>query len=48
MTDLAATYESIILKNLKVTKEWFDLMLKHKWLEQPPLAPERKDIAKDK
>ncbi|CDQ20215.1 hypothetical protein BN982_02538 [Halobacillus karajensis] len=46
--DLVATFEQIILKNLTVTKEWFNLMTKNKWLEQPPLAPNRKEIAKDK
>ncbi|WLD92916.1 DUF3231 family protein [Alkalihalobacillus sp. AL-G] len=47
-TDLVTTYESVILKNLTVTKKWFNLMVKNKWLEQPPLAPNRKEIAKKK
>ncbi|WP_332628536.1 DUF3231 family protein [Halalkalibacter flavus] len=47
-TDLAVTYEKIILKNLMVTKEWFNIMTKYKWLEEPPLAPNRKQLAKDK
>ncbi|TCP21695.1 uncharacterized protein DUF3231 [Scopulibacillus darangshiensis] len=47
-TDLVTTYEGIILKNLMVTKKWFNLMEQNKWLEQPPLAPNRKEIAKDK
>ncbi len=46
--DLVTTYESIILKNLMITKEWFNLMTKNNWLEEPPLAPDRKKIAKDK
>ncbi|GAA0472404.1 hypothetical protein GCM10008935_30430 [Alkalibacillus silvisoli] len=46
--DLVTVYEKIILKNLMITKEWFNLMTKNKWLEQPPLAPDRKRIAKDK
>ncbi|RBW67288.1 DUF3231 family protein [Bacillus taeanensis] len=46
-TDLATTYESIILKNLTVTKKWFNIMVQNKWLEQPPLAPNRKEIAKE-
>ena len=46
--DLVTTYESIILQNLKVTKNWFDIMVKNKWLEQPPLAPNRSEIAKQK
>jgi len=43
-TDLVVTYEKIILKNLMVTKEWFNIMVKNKWLEQPPLAPNRKKL----
>ncbi|WP_406945968.1 DUF3231 family protein [Halobacillus sp. SY10] len=46
--DLVTTYEKIILKNIMITKEWFNLMTKNNWLEQPPLAPNRKEIAKDK
>ncbi|AST90133.1 hypothetical protein BC6307_01955 [Sutcliffiella cohnii] len=46
--DLVTTYESIILQNLKVTKNWFDIMVKNKWLEQPPLAPNRTESAKQK
>ncbi|MCI3921208.1 DUF3231 family protein [Paenibacillus sp. TRM 82003] len=46
--DLVAQYEKIILKNLMVTKDWFDLMTKHQWLEQPPLAPNRTMIANEK
>lgn len=46
-TDLVTTYETTILKNLMVTKKWFDLMVQNKWLEQPPLAPNRKENATD-
>lgn len=46
--DLVTTYEKIILKNLMITKEWFNLMTKYRWLEQPPLAPNRKEITRDK
>lgn len=46
-TDLVTAYESTILKNLMVTKKWFDFMVKNKWLEQPPLAPNRKEIAEE-
>lgn len=45
-TDLVVTYEKVILKNLMVTKEWFNIMTKYKWLEQPPLAPNRKKLQK--
>ena len=47
-TDLVATYESTILQNLMVPKKWFNIMVQNKWLEQPPLAPNRKEIAKEK
>ena len=47
-TDLITAYEGTILKNLRVTKKWFDLMVKNKWLEQPPLAPNRNEIAHQK
>lgn len=47
-TDLVTTYEATILQNLLVTKNWFDIMIKNKWLEQPPLAPNRTEIAKQK
>ncbi|MCH6264841.1 DUF3231 family protein [Neobacillus citreus] len=47
-TDLVTTYEATILQNLMVTKNWFNIMVKNKWLEQPPLAPNRTEIAKEK
>ncbi|MGP4081529.1 DUF3231 family protein [Pseudalkalibacillus sp. R45] len=47
-TDLVTIYEGTILKNLTVTKKWFNIMVQNKWLEQPPLAPNRKEIAKEK
>ncbi|WP_062050342.1 DUF3231 family protein [Bacillus sp. JCM 19034] len=46
--DLVVTYEKTILKNLMVTKEWFNIMTQYKWLEEPPLSPNRKNLAKDK
>jgi hypothetical protein len=47
-TDLGVAYEKAIQKNLLITKNWFDIMVKNKWLEQPPLAPNRKELAQDK
>lgn len=47
-TDIVVTYEKAILKALGITKNWFDIMVKNKWLEQPPLAPNRKELAQDK
>lgn len=46
-TDLVTTYEATILKNLLVTKKWFNIMVQNRWLEQPPLAPNRQEIAKE-
>lgn len=46
-TDLVMTYEATIVKNLMVTKKWFNIMVQNKWLEQPPLAPNRTEIAKE-
>jgi hypothetical protein len=46
-TDLVTAYEGTILKNLMVTKKWFNIMAQNKWLEQPPLAPNRKEIANE-
>ncbi|UOR13672.1 DUF3231 family protein [Halobacillus amylolyticus] len=46
--DLVLNYEKAVTKDLAVTKEWFNLMTKNKWLEQPPLAPNRKKISKNK
>lgn len=45
--DLVTAYEGTILQNLMVTKKWYNIMVKNKWLEQPPLAPNRKEIAKE-
>lgn len=47
-TDLIATYESTIFKNLMITKKWFKIMVQHNWLEQPPLAPNREEITEMK
>lgn len=47
-TDLVTTYEGTILQNLMVTKNWFNIMVKNNWLEQPPLAPNRTEIANQK
>ncbi|MDR4948100.1 DUF3231 family protein [Neobacillus cucumis] len=47
-TDLVTTFEATILQNLMVIKNWFNIMVNNKWLEQPPLAPNRTEIAKQK
>jgi hypothetical protein len=47
-TDLVATFEATIVQTLMVTKNWFNIMVKNKWLEQPPLAPNRTELAEQK
>ncbi|GAA3315581.1 hypothetical protein GCM10020331_010740 [Ectobacillus funiculus] len=48
-TDLVTTYERIILKKPDgYQKNGLILWYKNKWLEQPPLAPSRNEIAKEK
>jgi hypothetical protein len=47
-TDLVTAYEGTIIKNIMVTKKWFDLMVQNKWMEQPPLAPNRNELAQQK
>lgn len=47
-TDLVATYEATILQNLMATNNWFNVMANNKWLEQPPLAPNRTETVKQK
>jgi hypothetical protein len=44
-TDLVTAYEGTILKNPMVTKKWFNIMAQNKWLEHPPLAPNKNEIA---
>ncbi|MEW9053077.1 MAG: DUF3231 family protein [Neobacillus sp.] len=46
-TDLVTAYEGTILKNLMVTKKWFNIMIQNKWLEQPPLAPNRNELSQE-
>jgi hypothetical protein len=46
-TDLVTAYEGTILTNLMVTNKWFNIMVQNKWLEQPPLAPNRTEFAKE-
>jgi hypothetical protein len=44
-SDLVVAFEGVILKNILVTKKWFNIMVKYGWLEQPPLAPNREELA---
>jgi len=42
-TDLSAHYSYLITKILAYTKDGYDLMVDRQWLEQPPLATDRKE-----
>jgi hypothetical protein len=45
-TDIMTDYDGTILKNLIVTKKWFNTMVQ-KMVRTPPLASNRKEIAKE-
>ncbi|WP_163970936.1 DUF3231 family protein [Oceanobacillus halotolerans] len=47
-SDLAVNYERLSLEVAKLAKSGADLMIKHKWLEQPPGVKNRKKLAKEK
>lgn len=43
-TDLSAHYSEMIAEILGYAKDGFDILVNRKWLEQPPLAPDRKEL----
>ncbi|MEK3905955.1 DUF3231 family protein [Oceanobacillus sp. FSL W7-1309] len=45
--DLGAMYNRLSLEIQKLSEDGADIMIKNQWLEQPPMAPNRKDLAKD-
>jgi rubrerythrin len=47
-TDLTAKYLNAIGGDLKVGADWTDIMIKHKWIEQPPQAIDRRTLANQK
>jgi hypothetical protein len=46
--DLIAQYSKIIVEDFKGAKNWFDIMIDHKWFEKPPEAVDRGALAKKK
>ncbi|MBB6635713.1 DUF3231 family protein [Cohnella thailandensis] len=42
--DLTAHYTKIIAKVMSYSKDTFDIMVEHRWLEQPPLTIDRKQL----
>jgi hypothetical protein len=47
-TDMTAKYLNAIGGDLKVGADWIDIMIKHKWIEQPPQAINRKALVNQK
>jgi hypothetical protein len=45
--DLGAMYNRLSLEIQKYSEDGANIMIKNKWLEQPPMAPNRKDLAKE-
>lgn len=46
--DLSLKYMAAIVDDSKIGKEWIDIMIENEWLEQPPLAEDRKKLASSK
>jgi hypothetical protein len=44
--DLTAQYSKIIADVMQYSKDTFDIMVENKWLEQPPLVTNRKNLLK--
>ncbi|WP_080873462.1 DUF3231 family protein [Oceanobacillus timonensis] len=45
--DLGLMYNRLSVEVQKLSEDGANIMIKNKWLEQPPMAPNRKDLAKD-
>lgn len=43
--DLTAEYSKLMIKVMEYGKDVTDLLIKREWLEEPPLAPNRKELA---
>jgi hypothetical protein len=43
--DLTPKYMMAFSRDLKIGNDWIDMMIKKGWLEQPPLAEDRKKLA---
>ncbi|MGG0368965.1 DUF3231 family protein [Priestia endophytica] len=46
--DLGAMYNRLTLETQKYAEDGSNIMIKNRWLEQPPMAPDRKELAKGK
>jgi hypothetical protein len=43
--DIAAKYLSAIGGDINIEEDWLKIMIENSWLEQPPLAPDRKKVS---
>jgi hypothetical protein len=46
-SDLVIDYKRFTGKVLKLSEDGVNLMIENEWMEQPPLAANRRDLAKD-
>jgi hypothetical protein len=46
-SDLMANYERLSLEVARLAKSGADIMIKHKWLEQPPGVKDREQLARE-
>ncbi|WP_163580525.1 DUF3231 family protein [Gracilibacillus saliphilus] len=46
-SDLVVDYSRLVAEVLKFSEDFANIMIANEWLEQPPLAANRKDLAKD-
>lgn len=46
-TDLVVDYSRFNVEVLKLSEDGANLMIENEWLEQPPLAANRRDLAKN-
>ncbi|MGA5690920.1 DUF3231 family protein [Cytobacillus pseudoceanisediminis] len=46
--DLSPKYMMAIMGDLKIGNDWIHIMIKNRWLEQPPLAEDRSKLANSK
>lgn len=44
--DIGILYNRVILEIQKYAEDGANIMIKNRWMEQPPMAPDRKELAK--
>ena len=46
--DIGVTYQRLILEIIHFSDDGADIMIDHSWIEQPPIAVNRKNLVKKK